>query len=1271
MKRIILLIGFIVPLILTGQTVVPVTLNWSEMESVQGSVTGASINYYSFDGSTNVMDYGALPVFSYEAVLPAEYFHCQIDFTVSDADTLSVQETEQLTDNDLLADSVSYFVEYHGTRALVYLVPMYRIKDADGDRVVRLKAFQLFVDYIPYEPKGREQTNAATYATSSVLGSGTWYRMGIVKTGVYKLTYDDLVEMGVDPAQVDPARIGIFGNYDGLLPEANEKPAPDDLNENSIYIKGESDGKFDREDYILFYASGALTWKYNIFTGRFDHTTNIYADTVFYFFTPDKGTGKRIVQEENLSLDPTVTVNTFIDYKLHEEEKENLLKSGREWFGERFTGDTTERSFSFEFPNIRTDRPVYLHFQMAGRNFIPSYFDVFAGDKRVLDSVVINKVSPSSANYAILQKRKTTFLTNDDQINIRVKYYSDDPNSIAWLNFIELNAERDLIFSGGQMGFRDPHASASGNIARFNVRGKIQNATVWDISDIHNPKEVEYKTDADTLYFTQHTDELKDFVIFDGSEYYTPVEYVPVPNQDLHSITQVNLVIISPEKLLAQAQRIADLHQENDGLQYVIVTPQQVYNEFSSGSQDISAIRNFMRMLWKRDAFDSTPGYLFLFGDASFDYKYRVPENTNLVPTYESENSLRETQSFVTDDYFGLLDDNEGSASSGDLDIGIGRFPVSTPEQAATVVNKVEHYMSKDLTVMRDWRTKLCFVADDGDKNLHLKQANNLIDIADTLHPGFNINKIFSDAYPKVKIPGGERFPEVNKQINKQVESGSLIMNYTGHGGLIGWSNELILDVPTIRAYDNIDNLPLFITATCEFSRFDNPEFVSAGEYVILNEKGGGIGLLTTTRLAYAHANIQVNMRVYQNLLKREDGQRPRLGDIVRMSKIPSNKNFLNFVLLGDPALRLAYPHYDIMTNSLTNKSTGAVADTVNALSQVTVSGEVVDESGNRVENFNGYIYPKVYDKPSVYKTLGTDKGSIPTDFTLSDKILYSGIISVQNGVFNFTFMVPRDISYNYGFGKISYYAVDTVNFVDAWGAYDDLLIGGYDDSVENDGEGPEITLYLNDPSFEPGDVISSHPKLYATISDDQGINFTGHSLGRDITMILDEDPANTMVMNDYFKPDVDTYKSGRLTYQFNSLSRGWHTLTLKAWDLENNSSEESIEFYVNELADITLMHVMNYPNPFQDETHFSFTHNKNGEILEVSISIFDMNGRFIRSLNAKTDPESVRPSVITWDGTNYNGSVVPAGIYFYTMTVTDNFGNETVQYQKMIKMNN
>jgi len=1266
MKRFLLhTLLILAPLLMLGQTMVPVKLQWQEMETIQ--TTWGNINYYTFDGNTNLQQYGSLPVYSTEVKLPADYFECKPEIKILDADTLSVEESLQLSDADLLSGHVIIDKESQGIRATLNVLPMFRIETADGFRVIRLIRFNVLIDFVPTEPERVKSSSPADYATTSVLSSGNWFRMGIVKTGVHKLTYDDLVEMGIDPAQVDPEKIGIFGNYKGMLPEANNKAVQDDLLENSIVVTGEQDGRFDREDYILFYASSAPTWKYNIFTGRFDHTLNLYADTVYYFFTPDMGTHKRIAVEENLSQGPTETVNSFNDYQSHEEDLENLISSGRVWYGERFTGDTTERVFTFTFPNLRKDRPVYLNVEMLARAFVNTYFEVYANQKRVLDSVVIDKVGSSNPTYARSVNRKTTFFVIDEKVKVKIRYYAEDPTSIGWLNFIVMNAERELIYQGGQMGFRDPHVTAAGNITRFNVRGNVQNTTVWDVSDIHNPRNVQYEITNDTLHYTLPTDSLKNFILFNDSEFYTPVEYLPVPNQNLHGISNVNFIIISPDVFLQQAQRLASYHRTHDGLQTVVVTPQQIYNEFSSGSQDISAIRNFIRMFWKSDAFGNQPGYLLLFGDASFDYKHRVPENTNFVPTYESLNSLRETQSFVTDDYFGLLDDDEGSNASGELDIGIGRFPVTTPEEAKSLVDKVEHYMTNSTEVMGDWRTKLCFVANDGDKNLHFKQANNLISIADTLHAGININKIFSDAFQKITVPGGKRFPEVNEKIKKQVEDGALIVNYTGHGGLIGWSDELILDVPTIRSFDNINNMPLFITATCEFSRFDNPEFVSAGENVILNQNGGGVGLLTTTRLAYAHANIVVNMRVYNNLLKREDGKRPRLGDIVRLSKIPSNTNFLNFALLGDPALMLAYPKYDVVTTKLTNKSTGVAADTVHALSLVTVSGKVVDENGTKLNNFNGYVYPKVFDKPSVYKTLGNDNDSYPAEFTLSDKILYSGKSSVVNGEFQFTFLVPHDIAYNYGLGKISYYALDTTQFADAWGDHE-LLIGGYENGSGDDETGPDISLFMDNKNFETGGTTSQSPLFIADLSDDQGINFTGHSLGRDITLIMDNDISNTMVLNDYFNLDVDSYTSGHLSYQFHNLKTGWHSLTLKAWDLENNSSEKTIEFYADESAQIKLTDVMCYPNPFTEETYFSFVSNKNGTPFDVTIHIFDMNGRPVHSLNSKVDAESNTPAKIVWNGLDDNGAAVPAGFYTYLVIVTDRFGNQAVQRQKLIK---
>jgi hypothetical protein len=568
---------------------------------------------------------------------------------------------------------------------------------------------------------------------------------------------------------------------------------------------------------------------------------------------------------------------------------------------------------------------------------------------------------------------------------------------------------------------------------------------------------------------------------------------------------------------------------------------------------------------------------------------------------------------------------------------------------------------------MRDWRTNICFVADDEDRNLHFDQAEGLVLIANTLHKGIGINKVYLDAYKKITIPGGSRYPDASANIDKQIEHGALIVNYTGHGGVISWSEEHVLDVPMINGFNNFDNLPLIITATCEFSRFDDPEFTSAGEYFFLNEEGGAIALLTTTRLAYAHANYIVNKRIYNNLLQCDEGNKPRLGDLVRLSKIPSNDNYLNFVLLGDPALTLAYPEHDIVTNTTINGHVN-VLDTIHALSIVAVSGEIQDYNGQLVSNFNGYVYPKVVDKATLYTTLGNDGSSYPANFNLFDKVLFDGKTEVINGKFEFEFMVPKDIAYNYGYGKIRYYALDTVNYVDAWGAFDKLIIGGINEDAEVDDIGPEIELYLNGNSFISGDVVTNSPVLLSYISDESGVNSTGNGLGRDIVMVIDNDYSNSIIMNELFNMDVNSYKSGKIVYPFDNLSQGNHTLTIKAWDLQNNSSEKTIEFLVDNNTDIHLIEVLNYPNPFENETHFKFAHNKNGSQLEVVIRIYNIVGEFVVELENSNLSELDGDVAITWDGKSQDGSVVASGIYVYTIEVKDSYGNVTVQQQKLFK---
>jgi hypothetical protein len=1227
---------------------------------------GQTIHYYSFSGAANRPEFGALPLLQNDLKLPDAVFDCEPQLQNIEEENIAPDEVSLLNDLELCKSSYQILSEKRGDRALVYVLPFRH--DSATNTFLRLKSATLDLTLFPSDLKKTTIHRTVEYTNQSVLSNGTWYKIGSVERGVYRLDYAFFASLGANPSQLNPDKIGIFGNYNGMLPEMNSFARVDDLEENAIERVGMEDGVFDQQDYILFYGESPTTYRYNPFARIYNHEENLYADTISYFLTLDQGSGLSIGTLPASTSSPDLVVNDFLEAQSHESDSENLLYSGKLWLGEDFIGDNNERHFNFSFPNLVTDFPVNLKIQMVARAMVYTYFDVNVNGEMVIDSTLFLRVSPTSHAYATKATKSGSFFENDNQLDVAIRYYSEDQNSKAWLDYIEINARRQLIYTGGQMIFREPDAAPSGQIVRFNVRNVNSPVRIWAITENHQPKNIAFQNINDTLRFTLDDAGQRDFIIFDGTNFLVPAEVLPVANQNLHGIDQINMVIVAPALFAEQAQRIADLHKNADGLTSIIVTPDQIYNEFSSGSQDVSAIRDYMKMLYDKSSFGDKPGYLLLFGDASFDYKHRITENTNIVPTYESNESLTETGSFVTDDYFGLLDDYEGGSASGELDLGIGRFPVSTPEQAWNAVNKVENYLLNKSDVSGDWRNTICFVADDQDSNLHLDQAEGMAAIADTMEPGIRVNKIYSDAFAIKKTSAGYRYPDVNANINKQVEKGATIVNYTGHGGLIGWSEEQILDVPAINGYKNINNLPLFITATCEFSRFDNPVFTSAGEYAFFNPNGGAVALLTTTRLAYAHANIIVNTRIYKHLFQKENGELPRLGDLVRLSKTPSSANYLNFTLLGDPALRLSFPHHQVITNSINDVKASESVDTAMALSEITINGSIVDEQGNLLNNFNGYVYPTVYDKKVKYTTLGNMGSSSPENFYLYDRILFKGKTSVAKGAFSFTFVIPKDIMYSVGYGQISYYALDSVTFDDAWGEYDQFLIGGYNQNAVVDLEGPQIEAYLNNSNFKSGDVVTSKATLFARIFDPSGINFTSSGLGRDIIMTVDHDYNNSVQLNSHFSIDQNSYQQGTIVYPFDQLTQGMHTVVIKAWDIQNNSAETSFDFYVDDDAKIEIYPVLSYPNPFSDQTRFEFNHNKPGMALSIKIAIYDKDGAFIKELNAKSNNGTGTIEPVYWDGTNHNGARVSDGLYIYRVEVSDASGNITIRQQKLMK---
>ena len=1239
-----------------------VAIQWQNDASA--NLYSKDINVYPvFKNSFITNEWGLMPCF-YKSFDIAGNQAINVTINEIETDTLASDKFEKYSDVDVLKDDWQIKITYTGKRADLYILPL---KISSG-KIIRLKKFKLTEDFIE---NGRQQGRyfEPEYTDNSVLSSGEWYKIGITKTGVYKLGYDDLANMGIDISETDPRYLKVYGQYNGMLPEANSEPRADDLLENAIKVVGEEDGKFDKNDYILFFGQGPLIWKYKELTGNVFHKNNLYSDTVYYFLNFRKDQyGKRITKNTQPQEEPSNTITSFLDYAVIDNDKINLLSSGKLWVGEVFNQDIPSQTFNFSFPNKINDKPSFIKIQVLAKGVEDSYFSIFVNDLNIIDSAHLLSVLPNSRYYAKKISKAKNFIVEGENLNVRVDFAGGDPLNTGWLDYMEISTYCSLKWRGDQMLFFNPAAMDSSKIYLYKLSNLPAGFTIWDITDKQNIKEQDVNQAGDTVQFKNKGKPGRTFMVFSNDVLYSPVSYKKIENQNLHSIGNVNMVIVVPDFLKPFAGELAGIHKNYDGLISTIVTPEQIYNEFSSGVQDVSAIRDFMRMLYLKGNFGDKPPYLLIFGDGSFDYKDRIPDNTNLIPVFESAESLQKTATYGTDDYYGILDDDEGQDAVGDLDVGIGRFPISSVEEAENILNKISSYLKPSLNTMQDWRNTICFIADDEDLNLHLIQAEGLADIVDTAYPEINENKIYIDAFTREKISSGYRYPEVNVAIDKQVEAGALIMNYTGHGGLDGWSAEKILTLSQIRNYDNFNELPLFITATCEFSRFDDPEFFSAGEQLLLNKNGGAISLLTTTRLAFAHANVILNRRIYLNLKNTEGNELPRLGDLIRMAKTPSHTNFLNFSLLGDPALKLAFSHYDIVTDSVISEN-GEVIDTITALSKVIIKGKIVND-GNLVDNFNGYLYPKIFDKKSKYTTRANSPKSLKQQFKFFDKILFDGKVTVKNGKFEFSFFVSDKLNPEFGNGKISYYAVDTVNLADATGSNRNIIMGGINQDAAIDNEGPEINLFFNDNDYIKENVVGKNSILHSTISDISGINYTGLGIGQDITLTIDNDYSNAINVNDLFKINIDKYDEGTLDYSIENLSPGSHKITLKAWDLQGNSSEKSIDFYIDDTDILKFKNFIAYPNPFKDKIIFKFESNLQKEA-QVTINIYDLNGKKVGSSVTKEFLQYY--STIEFDWNKYVKSTEQqyTGIYFYEIKIEDENGFAQRFTGKIIKITN
>ena len=1126
----------------------------------------------------------------------------------------------------------------------------------------KLIKFDIVVEVVDILENNRD---GMQYATSSVLATGDWYKIKLNKNGIYKVTYNELSEMGFNMSTL-PSRIAVFGNGGGILPEKNDDFRYDDLVENPIVVVGGDDGSFDQGDYLIFYGEGPIVWNYSPVSQSFYHQTNYYKDYSYYFITALDYPAKRIQNIEPPSGTPDIEISDFTDYAVHELDERNIADIGRTWYGEIYDY-TTEYEFVFDFPNTikQTDRG-FCKANFASRAYSSNAFKILINGN--LEETVNIQPLTTGNRYEYAKEGETSFrfTPSSDHLVVQTTFQRSSSTSVGYLDFIEINVDRNLKFAGDQMIFRKVIGGAGNDIATYNVLNAGSNITIWDITASVNPQKVITQTQGNGLVFNADASMLHEYIAFTSDNYLTMEFVEEVPNQNLHSFRNIDYLIVTHPDFSEEAERLADFHRTNGTLDVLVATVGQIYNEFSSGGQDITAIRDFAKMLYD----DSDPGkelkYMLLFGDASFDYKDILPDNTNFVPCWESVRSLDIVSSIASDDYFGFLDDGEGQEHANDLvDIGIGRFVVATVEEAQAAIDKTIHYSVKTTQVMAPWRNIVTFVADDGDGNRHLKDAERLATIFDTAFQVYNLSKIYTDAYEQISTPSGQRAPAVNQAINDRIEKGTLIVNYSGHGGEIGLGHEQILQISDIVSWTNYDMLSVFITATCEFTRYDDPNRVSAGELVFLNDKGGAISLFTTSRATFAGSNLALNIAIYNNnMFKMIDGEYPRFGDIIRRSKLFGTSNDKKFVLIGDPACKMAYPEYNAETVKInSNVVVPDEFDTVQALQLVRIEGIVITRDGEKLTDFNGELFTSVYDKKSEIQTFGDENS--PYTFYLRNNVIFNGKASIINGDFEFEFMVPKDIAYRYGDGRISYYFRNSET--DGNGYYENIVVGGFDENANPDTEGPVIQLYMNDTTFMPGDFTNQNPSLLAFVSDSSGINTTGIGIGHDIVTIINEDKELTFVLNDYYEAEENKYNKGRVVYPFSDLPDGEHNLSFKVWDVYNNSSIAYLNFLVVSSEEMVIQNLMNYPNPFISETNFVFDHNQKGNELDILIEVFRVDGQLVKRLNTTLQPEGSRSEPITWDGSTDSGDKIGRGFYVYRVIVRNEEGAVGSDQSKLV----
>ncbi|MCL1850868.1 MAG: type IX secretion system sortase PorU [Bacteroidetes bacterium] len=1234
------------------------TYNFPKFEILQFDDNNKQIKLLTFDGAITTAAFKDLPALWDK--IEVNQLYTSYSYTLFNAkyEMLPAEQAALIPNECTFAEPAVHLKtatnesKYY---AMLRILPV--IKDGDG-QYKRLVSCD-----IRFEGTDPIMITKTVKSTNSALKDGRWYKIAVNSSGLYKVTYEDLKKMGVPVSGLHSSNITLFGNGGGMIPNVNPVIQKDELLEVPIRMVN-ADNVFNENSYFIFYAQGPHLWTYNETTGIFTHNYNIYSDNAYYFINIDGiGEKKRIETKDFSNQTENGSVTSFTHYDFYEKDVMIFAESGRDWFDESFYVAST-KSYTFQLPELNNTN-ARVKIRVATTSTTTSTMELTWGN----NSRQFSLGSTYGEEYAKATTYEQNLPLTSGNLELKLKYSSAQSSAVAHLDYIEIQAQCKLSMMGDAMPFAITDNVGASNISLVQLENASAQTIIWDVTDHNAVYAVKGTLSGSRFSFKTPTDKPRCFIAFNGTPYNSVTPVGEIKNQNLHGFTNVDMVIVAHPDFLSEAERLTQFRRNK--MKVEVVTPEQVYNEFSSGAQDPAAIRNFMRYLY-----DNNPKsikYLLLFGSPSYDYRGRVEKTQLFVPNFQGNKWWNENVLRSCDDFFGVLGVGSGNLDSGDLmDVAVGRFPVSTLAQAKIAVDKTINASDRKRITLQnasqvsnfgDWRNVMAFVADDWDGVNHLNNAEVSTNEVAAKYPTFNLDKIYCDAYPSVSYAGGRRYPAVNNAINMRMSSGALTIAYFGHGGINGWSHERILEISNITNWKNKYNQPLMITLTCTFGWYDRP-VPSPAELVFLNENGGASSLISTSRISYS--NKEYGKQLFTEMGTKMNNRYKTIGEIQKLAK--NNSGGLDsgvdmIYLIGDPAMTINIPNHNVTTEKILGEDSQKV-DTIKALSKVTIKGRITKDDGETLSDFNGNIYPSIFDKSVKQKTLGQVPNSPITEFTIQKNIIFKGNATVTNGLFEFSFYVPKDINFEYGKGKISYYAASEND--DAGDYYNNFIIGGMSDKPIADDKGPEIALFLNDEKFVPGGITNPDPVILVKLKDEYGINTTGNGIGHDLVAILDNNIEKQMVLNDYYLADQDSYNSGTVLYPLQKLAPGMHTLKVRAWDICNNPAEASIDFVVKTDDKLILDHVLNYPNPFTTKTSFFFEHNQPAETFDILIHIFTVSGKLVKTLQSTQKLEGNRSDPIEWDGRDEYGDKIGKGVYLYRLTVRNSQGKTAEKIEKI-----